>query len=98
MPPRINARKGCWQLVISLIFHAWTTHEYKKYPLLISETDPGEGSSSCGGGGGSGGGIELREENARLQREITELKCLLGPEALALSAELKSTRDALACE
>jgi hypothetical protein len=66
-----------------------------RYPSLISETDPGEGSSSCGGGGGS---PELREENARLQREITELKCLLGPEALALSAELESTRDALACE
>jgi hypothetical protein len=65
-------------------------------PSLISETDPGEGSSSCGGGGG--GSPELREENARLQREITELKCLLGPEALALSAELESTRDALACE
>lgn len=61
-------------------------------PSLISETDPGEGSSSCGGS------PELREENARLQREITELKCLLGPEALALSAELESTRDALACE
>ncbi|CAB3376489.1 Hypothetical predicted protein [Cloeon dipterum] len=62
------------------------------------ETDPGEGSSSCGGGGGSGSGslAELRDENARLKREIAELKCLLGPEALALSAELESTRDALA--
>ncbi|XP_065339872.1 kazrin isoform X4 [Cloeon dipterum] len=60
------------------------------------ETDPGEGSSSCGGGSGSGSLAELRDENARLKREIAELKCLLGPEALALSAELESTRDALA--
>ncbi|XP_059475337.1 kazrin isoform X2 [Neocloeon triangulifer] len=54
------------------------------------ETDPGEGSSICGNES------ELQAENDRLKREIAELKCLLGPEALALSAELESTRDALA--
>jgi hypothetical protein len=37
----------------------------------------------------------LREENARLRQEVEELRLLLGPDALVLTDELQSTRDAL---